>query len=62
MLLAGDEHGHSQHGNNNAYCQDNELTWFDWSQADEGLVRRILVGRARRQCPLAERRGRADAA
>ncbi len=28
MLLAGDEHGHSQHGNNNAYCQDNQLTWF----------------------------------
>ncbi len=26
MLLAGDEHGHSQHGNNNAYCQDNALT------------------------------------
>jgi glycogen operon protein len=30
MLLAGDEHGHSQHGNNNAYCQDNALTWLDW--------------------------------
>lgn len=28
MLLAGDEHGHSQHGNNNAYCQDNQLTWL----------------------------------
>lgn len=38
MLLAGDEHGHSQHGNNNAYCQDNELTWMDWEQADEGLI------------------------
>ncbi|MFD1800847.1 glycogen debranching protein GlgX [Mixta tenebrionis] len=37
MLLAGDEHGHSQHGNNNAYCQDNELTWFDWKNRDEGL-------------------------
>jgi isoamylase len=31
MLLMGDECGHSQKGNNNAYCQDNELTWFDWS-------------------------------
>jgi isoamylase len=31
MLLAGDEIGHSQSGNNNAYCQDNELTWIDWS-------------------------------
>ena len=30
MLLAGDELGHSQQGNNNAYCQDNELTWLNW--------------------------------
>jgi isoamylase len=30
MLLAGDELGHSQKGNNNAYCQDNELTWLNW--------------------------------
>ncbi|MDC7942475.1 glycogen debranching protein GlgX [Raoultella ornithinolytica] len=37
MLLAGDEHGHSQHGNNNAYCQDNALTWLDWNQANSGL-------------------------
>ncbi|WP_338560180.1 glycogen debranching protein GlgX [Erwinia sp. E_sp_B04_7] len=37
MLLAGDEHGHSQHGNNNAYCQDNELTWLDWENNDSGL-------------------------
>ena len=34
MLLAGDEMGHSQGGNNNAYCQDNELTWLDWSLAE----------------------------
>ena len=38
MLLAGDEQGHSQHGNNNAYCQDNALTWLDWQQANSGLV------------------------
>ncbi|WP_313162194.1 glycogen debranching protein GlgX [Kosakonia cowanii] len=38
MLLAGDEMGHSQHGNNNAYCQDNVLTWLDWRQADQGLI------------------------
>ncbi|HAT1617491.1 TPA: glycogen debranching protein GlgX [Raoultella ornithinolytica] len=38
MLLAGDEHGHSQHGNNNAYCQDNVLTWLDWNQANSGLT------------------------
>jgi glycogen operon protein len=31
LLLAGDEIGHSQSGNNNAYCQDNELAWIDWS-------------------------------
>jgi glycogen operon protein len=31
MLLMGDEAGRSQRGNNNAYCQDNELSWFDWS-------------------------------
>ncbi len=37
MLLAGDELGHSQRGNNNAYCQDNELTWLRWptSRVDE---------------------------
>lgn len=37
MLLAGDEFGRTQHGNNNAYCQDNELSWVDWSLDDEGL-------------------------
>ena len=31
MLLAGDEFGRTQHGNNNAYCQDNEISWLDWS-------------------------------
>ncbi|GIU49720.1 glycogen operon protein GlgX homolog [Shewanella sairae] len=34
MLLAGDEMGHSQQGNNNAYCQDNPLTWLNWDLAD----------------------------
>lgn len=38
MLLAGDERGHSQHGNNNAYCQDNELTWLDWQEDERTLV------------------------
>ncbi len=33
MLLGGDELGRTQQGNNNAYCQDNEITWFDWSAA-----------------------------
>lgn len=38
MLAAGDELGHSQHGNNNPYCQDNDITWLDWSKADEALI------------------------
>jgi len=33
MILAGDEMGHSQGGNNNAYCQDNEITWLDWTKS-----------------------------
>jgi glycogen operon protein len=33
MLLAGDEAGRTQRGNNNAYCQDNEISWFDWEAA-----------------------------
>lgn len=37
MILGGDEIGRTQHGNNNAYCQDNELSWFDWDAADTGL-------------------------
>ncbi len=38
MLLGGDEMGRTQQGNNNAYCQDNEITWFDWAAADETLL------------------------
>jgi len=38
MLAAGDEFGHSQHGNNNPYCQDNETTWLEWSSADDDLI------------------------
>ncbi len=38
MLLAGDELGRSQRGNNNAYCQDNEISWVDWEGADCGLL------------------------
>ena len=34
MLLAGDEFGHSKKGNNNAYCQDNAITWLDWENRD----------------------------
>ncbi len=38
MLCAGDELGHTQGGNNNAYCQDNATTWIDWQAADESLI------------------------
>lgn len=38
MLLAGDEIGRTQQGNNNAYCQDNEISWTDWAAADEELL------------------------
>ena len=38
MLLGGDEMGRTQQGNNNAYCQDNEIAWFDWSAADTELL------------------------
>ncbi len=36
MLLGGDEIGRTQHGNNNAYCQDNELSWFNWDVGETG--------------------------
>jgi hypothetical protein len=39
MLLGGDEIGRSQAGNNNAYCQDNLVSWFDWEHADHDLFR-----------------------
>ncbi len=35
MLLAGDEFLNTQHGNNNGYCQDNDITWLDWNMADK---------------------------
>jgi glycogen operon protein len=39
MLLGGDEIGRTQQGNNNGYCQDNEISWYDWANADEALLR-----------------------
>lgn len=38
MLLGGDEMGRTQQGNNNGYCQDNELTWYDWANVDGDLL------------------------
>jgi glycogen debranching enzyme len=52
QLLAGDEIGHSQQGNNNAYCQDNAVSWLDWAQADETLTSLVAALAAlRRQYP-----------
>jgi glycogen operon protein len=53
MLCAGDEIGKTQHGNNNAYCQDNATSWLDWSTADESLNRFVAeVTALRRREPL----------
>lgn len=38
MILSGDEIGSSQNGNNNAYCQDSEISWIDWDACDENLL------------------------
>ncbi|MEJ3746298.1 glycogen debranching protein GlgX [Actinomycetes bacterium KLBMP 9797] len=57
MLSHGDELGRTQRGNNNAYCQDNELSWVDWDNVDEQLlefVRRLSAFRA--QHPVFRRR------
>ena len=53
MLTAGDELGRTQRGNNNAYCQDNELSWLDWTQVDADLrafVAHVLA--LRRSAPV----------
>jgi glycogen operon protein len=58
MLVGGDELGRTQGGNNNAYCQDNDVSWFDWEHADGDLlafVRRLAE--LRRQHPVFRRRG-----
>lgn len=60
MLLGGDEIGRSQRGNNNAYCQDNEISWFDWNLSDR--QRELLTWTAeltalRRQYPQLRRSG-----
>ena len=51
-LRQGDEFGHTQRGNNNAYCQDNETSWLDWSKADPSLADFVAhLLRLRRECP-----------
>lgn len=58
MLLMGDEVGRSQGGNNNAYCQDNEISWFDWNLVEKKtdileFVRRVVA--FRKACPLLQK-------
>ena len=57
MLAAGDELGHTQQGNNNPYCQDNTITWIDWSRADQDLIDycSLLLALRRRLLPLGTR-------
>jgi glycogen operon protein len=58
MLLGGDEMGRTQGGNNNAYCQDNEISWFDWETVDTDLLsftERLI--QIQREHPVFQRRG-----
>jgi isoamylase len=57
MLLHGDETGRTQRGNNNGYCQDNDITWLDWAQVDGELLRfTAQVSQLRREHPVFRRR------
>ncbi len=55
MLSAGSELGHTQHGNNNPYCQDNTVSWLAWSQADSDLIAftRHVISLRQRLLPFA---------
>ncbi|MBA6264612.1 glycogen debranching protein GlgX [Colwellia sp. Bg11-12] len=57
MLLSGDELNNSQHGNNNAYCQDNEISWIDWqdpqAQQESNFVKALIA--LRKAHPLLNR-------
>jgi isoamylase len=58
MLLGGDEIGRTQRGNNNAWCQDNEISWYDWTDTEEArLLRDFTRGliRLRREHPVFRR-------
>jgi isoamylase len=57
MISHGDEIGRTQQGNNNGYCQDNELTWMNWSDVDQGLLEFTRkVARLRHEHPIFRRR------
>ena len=58
MILAGDELGRTQQGNNNAYCQDNDVSWINWDMArtNAGLLRFFqLMIAFRKRCPMLRR-------
>jgi len=55
MILGGDEFGRTQNGNNNAYCQDNEISWYDWSLLEENksfyrFAKEMIAFRLRHPC------------
>jgi len=58
MICGGDEIGRTQRGNNNAYCQNNEVSWFDWQHADEALLAFVvrLIGFRREHAVFQRRR------
>jgi glycogen operon protein len=64
MLLSGDEMGHTQQGNNNTYCQDNELTWLNWKLDEAALAllsfTRRLIGLRRKHPGLRRHKFDAD--
>src|SRR5690606_26168347 len=58
MIVAGDEFARTQHGNNNAYCQDSEIGWIDWNISEESqellsFVRKLV--RLRQRFPMLRR-------
>jgi len=58
LLLGGDEFGRTQRGNNNAYCQDSDISWFDWNLSEDGqkllaFTQRVI--KLRRDCPILRR-------
>jgi glycogen operon protein len=58
MLLGGDELGRTQRGNNNAYCQDNDVSWYDWAAADPDLLAwtQYLIGLRKKHPVFCRRR------
>ncbi|MEM0951669.1 MAG: glycogen debranching protein GlgX [Cyanobacteria bacterium P01_H01_bin.74] len=59
MILSGDERGHTQDGNNNAYCQDNAMSWLNWKLTDQDriffdFVRQLIA--IRKKNPVLQRR------